>query len=54
MSSACRLDYYPALEAEHANFVLAEFALTGLKRSLSERFVSDDAFDGALGVTPVR
>jgi PHD/YefM family antitoxin component YafN of YafNO toxin-antitoxin module len=51
---ARRLDYYHALEAEHANLVLAVDAITGLKQALSGEFVSDDELDEALGVTPVR
>jgi PHD/YefM family antitoxin component YafN of YafNO toxin-antitoxin module len=51
---ARRLDYYHALEAEHANLVLAEDAITGLKEALSGEFVSDDELDEALGFTPVR
>ena len=51
---ARRLDYYHALEAEHANLVLAEDAVTGLNQALSGQFVSDDELDEALGVTPVR
>jgi PHD/YefM family antitoxin component YafN of YafNO toxin-antitoxin module len=49
---ARRLDYYHALEAEHAHLVLADDALTGLKQALSGQFVSDDELDEALGVTP--
>src|ERR1700709_2828486 len=45
---ARRLDYYHALEAEHANLVLAEDAVTGLKQALSGQFVSDDDLDEAL------
>ena len=51
---ARRLDYYHALEAEHANLVLAEDAITGLKEALSGQFVSDDELDAALGVAPDR
>jgi PHD/YefM family antitoxin component YafN of YafNO toxin-antitoxin module len=51
---ARRLDYYHALEAEHASLVLADDAVTGLKEALSGQFVSDDELDQALGVTPVR
>ena len=51
---ARRLDCYHALEADHANLVLAEDAVTGLKQALSGQFVSDDELDEALGVTPVR
>ena len=49
---ARRLDYYHALEAEHANLVLAEDAVTGLRQALSGEFVSDQELDEALGVTP--
>jgi len=51
---ARRLDYYHALEAEHANLVLAEDAIIGLKEALSGQIVSDDDLDAALGVAPVR
>jgi hypothetical protein len=51
---ARRLDYYHALEAEHANLVLAEDAITGLKEALSGEIVSDEELDEALGVVPVR
>lgn len=51
---ARRLDYYHALEAEHASLVLAEDAITGLKEALSGQFVSDQEFDEMLGVTPAR
>ena len=42
---------YLALEDEHANLVLIEDAVTGLKEALSGKFVSDDELDAALGVT---
>ena len=51
---ARRLDYYHALETEHANIVLAEDAIIGLKQALAGEFVSDEEFDEALGVKPVR
>jgi len=51
---ARRLDYYHALEAEHANLVLADDAIKGLKEALSGEFVSDAELDEALGVKPVR
>lgn len=51
---ARRLDYYHALEAEHAKLVLAEDAITGLRQGLSGQFVADDALDVALGITPAR
>ncbi len=47
---ARRLDYYHALEAEHAHLVLAEDAIAGLKEALSGQFVSDADLDEALGV----
>ena len=51
---ARKLDYYHALEAEHAKLVLAEDAITGLQQALSGQFVADDALDAALGITPAR
>jgi PHD/YefM family antitoxin component YafN of YafNO toxin-antitoxin module len=51
---ARRLDYYHALEAEHANLVLAEDAITGLRQALSGQFVADDELDAALDVNPAR
>ena len=51
---ARRLDYYHALEAEHANLVLAEDAITGLNEALSGQFISDQEFDEALGITPAK
>jgi PHD/YefM family antitoxin component YafN of YafNO toxin-antitoxin module len=51
---ARRLDYYHALEAEHASLVLADDAVTGLKEALAGQLVSDDELDQALGVTPLR
>lgn len=51
---ARRLDYYHALEAEHASLVLADDAITGLQQALAGQFVSDDELDEALGVAPVR
>ncbi|MES2532855.1 MAG: type II toxin-antitoxin system Phd/YefM family antitoxin [Pseudomonadota bacterium] len=47
---ARRLDYYHALEAEHANLVLAEDAMMGLRQVLAGEFVSDDDLDRALGI----
>jgi PHD/YefM family antitoxin component YafN of YafNO toxin-antitoxin module len=51
---ARRLDYYHALEAEHAHLVLAEDAITGLKEALAGQFLSDDELDKALGVVAAR
>ena len=49
---ARRLDYYHALELEHANLVLAEDAVTGLRQALAGHFVAEDELDQALGVAP--
>lgn len=49
---ARRLDHYHALEAEHANLVLAEDAITGLREALIGSFVPDEELDEALGVQP--
>lgn len=46
---ARRLDYYHALEAEHANLVLAEDAIAGLKQALAGEFIGDAELDKALG-----
>jgi len=46
---ARRLDHYHALEAEHANLVLAADATTGLRQALAGEFISDSALDEALG-----
>jgi PHD/YefM family antitoxin component YafN of YafNO toxin-antitoxin module len=46
---ARRLDYYHALEAEHASLVLAEDAIAGLKQALDGQFVTDEELDEALG-----
>jgi len=46
---ARRLDYYHALESEHANLVLAEDAIAGLREALAGQFVSDEELDQALG-----
>ena len=51
---ARRLDYYHALEAEHANLLLAEDAVAGLGQALAGQYVADEALDEALGVTPAR
>jgi hypothetical protein len=48
---ARRLDYYHALEAEHASLVLADDAVTGLRQALAGQYVSDEELDQALGVT---
>ena len=51
---ARRLDYYHALEAEHANLVLADDAITGLRQALAGQFVPDEELDRVLGVVPAR
>jgi PHD/YefM family antitoxin component YafN of YafNO toxin-antitoxin module len=51
---ARRLDYYHALEAEHANLVLADDAIVGLQQALKGQFVSDAELDEALGVASAR
>lgn len=50
---ARRLDYYHALESEHARLVLADDAITGLRETLAGQFVADDELDLALGVEPL-
>ena len=49
---ARRLDYYHALESEHANLVLADDAINGLRQALAGQFVSDEELNQALGVAP--
>ena len=49
---ARRLDYYHALESEHASLVLASDAIAGLQQALAGHFVSDEELDRALGVAP--
>ena len=51
---ARRLDYYHALEAEHANLVLVDDAITGLRQALTGQFVPDEELNLALGMVPVR
>ena len=49
---ARRLDYYHALESEHAKLVLADDAINGLRQALAGQFVSDEELNRALGVAP--
>ena len=49
---ARRLDYYHALESEHASLVLASDAVAGLRQALAGQFVSGEELDQALGVAP--
>ncbi len=46
---ARRLDYYHLLEAEHANLLLAEDAITGLRQAQAGQFLSGAELDEALG-----
>ena len=48
-----RQDYHHALASEHANVVLAEDAITGLRQALAGQLVSDDELDNALGSASV-
>jgi PHD/YefM family antitoxin component YafN of YafNO toxin-antitoxin module len=49
---ARRLDYYHALESEHARLVLADDAIAGLRQAVAGQFVPDHELDIALGVAP--
>lgn len=49
---ARRLDYYHALQAEHAKLVLAEDAIAGLREALIGSFVPDEELEEAIGVRP--
>ena len=48
---ARRLDYYHALESEHASLVLTQDAIAGLRQALAGQFVTDEELDQALGVS---
>ena len=50
---ARRLGYHHALASEHANVVLVEDAITGLRQALAGQLVSDDELDNALGSASV-
>ncbi|WP_038212145.1 type II toxin-antitoxin system Phd/YefM family antitoxin [Xenophilus azovorans] len=51
---ARKLDYYHALEAEHAGLVLAQGALEGLADLEAGRVIEDSELDQALAVTRVK
>ena len=51
---ARKLDYYHALEAEHAGLVLVQGALEGLEDLAAGRIVSEEELDQALALPPVR
>jgi PHD/YefM family antitoxin component YafN of YafNO toxin-antitoxin module len=49
---ARRLDYYHALEAEHAGLVLVQAALEGLEDLAAGRMLDEAALDQALAAPP--
>jgi PHD/YefM family antitoxin component YafN of YafNO toxin-antitoxin module len=49
---ARRLDYYHALELEHANLVLVNAAIEGLEDALAGRLMSEDEFQRSLNPMP--
>lgn len=49
---ARKLDYYHALEAEHAGLVLVQGALEGLEDLAAGRILSEEELDEALGAAP--
>jgi PHD/YefM family antitoxin component YafN of YafNO toxin-antitoxin module len=51
---ARKLDYYHALEAEHAGLVLVQGALEGLEDLAAGRILSEDELDQALELPPAR
>lgn len=51
---ARKLDYYHALEAEHAGLVLVEAALEGLEDLAAGRVLDEAALDRALSGAPPR
>jgi PHD/YefM family antitoxin component YafN of YafNO toxin-antitoxin module len=51
---ARKLDYYHALEAEHAGLVLAQAALEGLEDLAAGRVLDEAELDAALAVTPIQ
>jgi PHD/YefM family antitoxin component YafN of YafNO toxin-antitoxin module len=51
---ARKLDYYHALEAEHAGLVLAQAALEGLEDLAAGRVVNEPDLDRALAPRPPR
>lgn len=51
---ARKLDYYHALEAEHAGLVLAQGALEGLEDLAAGRILSEQELDQALALPPAR
>jgi PHD/YefM family antitoxin component YafN of YafNO toxin-antitoxin module len=51
---ARKLDYYHALEAEHAGLVLAQGALEGLEDLAAGRILSEEELDQALALPSAR
>jgi PHD/YefM family antitoxin component YafN of YafNO toxin-antitoxin module len=51
---ARKLDYYHALEAEHAGLVLAQAAVEGLEDLAAGRVVDEAKLDRALSLAPAR
>lgn len=51
---ARKLDYYHALEAEHAGLVLVQGALEGLEDLAAGRILSEQELDQALALPAVR
>ena len=51
---ARKLDYYHALEEEHAGLVLVQAALEGLEDLAAGRLLDESALDRALSPAPVR
>ena len=51
---ARKLDYYHALEAEHAGLVLLQGALEGLEDLAAGRILSEEELDQALALPPAR
>ena len=49
---ARKLDYYHALEAEHAGLVLVQGALEGLEDLAAGRILGEDELDRALAAAP--
>ena len=51
---ARKLDYYHALESEHAGLVLVQAALDGLEDLAASRVLDESEFDRALSAGPVK
>lgn len=49
---ARKLDYYHALEAEHASLVLLQGALNGLEDLAADRVLDETELDQALSIQP--